>query len=37
MFARLTQDSFSEGVVYPGRALVALGLALMLAALLSSL
>ncbi len=37
MFARLTQDSFSEGLIYPGRALAAFGLILMLAALLSSL
>ncbi len=37
MFASHTQDSFSEGVIYPGRAVVALGLFMALAALLSSL
>jgi len=37
MFAHRTQDSLSEGVIYPGRALVAFGLILTLAALLSSL
>jgi len=31
------QDSFSEGVIYPGRALAAVGLILALAAVLSSL
>ncbi|KAF0209438.1 MAG: hypothetical protein FD171_163 [Actinobacteria bacterium] len=37
MFAHHAQDSFSEGVIYPGRALAAFGLILALAALMSSL
>lgn len=36
MFASRFQDSFSEGVIYPGRAIAALGLLITLAALLSS-
>ncbi len=35
MFAAHLQDSFSEGVIYPGRAIVALGLLVVLSALLS--
>lgn len=36
MFSHL-QDSFSEGVIYPGRAVVALSALMVLAVLLSSL
>jgi hypothetical protein len=35
MFGTRFQDSFSEGVIYPGRALAALGLLVVLTALLS--
>jgi len=37
MFAHHAQDSFSEGVIYPGRALAAIGLIMALAVLMSSL
>ena len=31
------QDSFSEGVIYPGRAVIAVGVLMALAVLLSSI
>jgi hypothetical protein len=37
MFAHHTQDSFSEGLIYPGRALAAICLLVVLSVLLSSL
>jgi hypothetical protein len=35
MFSMSFKDSFSEGVIYPGRAIMALGLIVALTALLS--
>lgn len=37
MFARHTQDSFSEGVIYPGRALAIFAVLTVLATLMSSI
>ncbi len=35
MYATHTEDSFSEGTIYPGRAIAVIGLLLVVAALLS--
>ncbi len=37
MFSSYTQDSFSEGVIYPGRALMIVGAVMIIATLLSSI
>lgn len=37
MFTYSQEDSFSEGVIYPGRALVVLAVMLVLGTILSSL
>ena len=37
MFTSHLRDNFSEGIIYPGRAIAALGLLMVLTVLLSSL